>query len=298
MRLIDYISHYFLMLLSAISSRLSMKSRNKLGRMLGGILQRLSKERRNVTLRNLSESLPNLSPAEHNKICRNSYDNLGITLAELLAFPSMSEADFKNYVKITNTELVEEKMKSGKGIILLSGHFGNWELMAYVAGLILNLPITIIVKPQSNKLSDKYLNKFRTQGGNKIVPMSNAARTILQALKKNEAIALLVDQSADWQKDVFVDFFGRPAATYEAPAAIALKYGSPIITGFAHRLPDCTYLVELKELDYSDLDDSHESIIELTRRHVKVLEDNIMMNPGLWSWQHKRWKHEPPELKQ
>ena len=298
MRLIDYISHYFLMLLSAISSRLSMKSRNKLGRMLGGILQRLSKERRNVTLRNLSESLPNLSPAEHNKICRNSYDNLGITLAELLAFPSMSEADFKNYVKITNTELVEEKIKSGKGIILLSGHFGNWELMAYVAGLILNLPITIIVKPQSNKLSDKYLNKFRTQGGNKIVPMSNAARTILQALKKNEAIALLVDQSADWQKDVFVDFFGRPAATYEAPAAIALKYGSPIITGFAHRLPDCTYLVELKELDYSDLDDSHESIIELTRRHVKVLEDNIMMNPGLWSWQHKRWKHEPPELKQ
>ncbi|MFA7625604.1 MAG: lysophospholipid acyltransferase family protein [Candidatus Kapaibacterium sp.] len=298
MRLIDYISHYFLMLLSAISSRLSMKSRNKLGRMLGGILQRLSKERRNVTLRNLSESLPNLSPAEHNKICRNSYDNLGITLAELLAFPSMSEADFKNYVKITNTELVEEKIKSGKGIILLSGHFGNWELMAYVAGLVLNLPITIIVKPQSNKLSDKYLNKFRTQGGNKIVPMSNAARTILQALKKNEAIALLVDQSADWQKDVFVDFFGRPAATYEAPAAIALKYGSPIITGFAHRLPDCTYLVELKELDYSDLDDSHESIIELTRRHVKVLEDNIMMNPGLWSWQHKRWKHEPPELKQ
>ncbi|MFA5512300.1 MAG: lysophospholipid acyltransferase family protein [Candidatus Kapaibacterium sp.] len=298
MRLIDYISHYFLMLLSAISSRLSMKSRNKLGRMLGGILQRLSKERRNVTLRNLSESLPNLSPAEHNKICRNSYDNLGITLAELLAFPSMSEADFKNYVKITNTELVEEKIKSGKGIILLSGHFGNWELMAYVAGLILNLPITIIVKPQSNKLSDKYLNKFRTQGGNKIVPMSNAARTILQALKKNEAIALLVDQSADWQKDVFVDFFGRPAATYEAPAAIALKYGSPIITGFAHRLPDCTYLVELKELDYSDLDDSRESIIELTRRHVKVLEDNIMMNPGLWSWQHKRWKHEPPELKQ
>ncbi|MDX9789583.1 MAG: lysophospholipid acyltransferase family protein [Candidatus Kapabacteria bacterium] len=298
MRLIDYISHYFLMLLSAISSRLSMKSRNKLGRMLGGILQRLSKERRNVTLRNLSESLPNLSPAEHNKICRNSYDNLGITLAELLAFPSMSEADFKNYVKITNTELVEEKIKSGKGIILLSGHFGNWELMAYVAGLVLNLPITIIVKPQSNKLSDKYLNKFRTQGGNKIVPMSNAARTILQALKKNEAIALLVDQSADWQKDVFVDFFGRPAATYEAPAVIALKYGSPIITGFAHRLPDCTYLVELKELDYSDLDDSHESIIELTRRHVKVLEDNIMMNPGLWSWQHKRWKHEPPELKQ
>ncbi len=298
MRLIDYISHYFLMLLSAISSRLSMKSRNKLGRMLGGILQRLSKERRNVTLRNLSESLPNLSPAEHNKICRNSYDNLGITLAELLAFPSMSEADFKNYVKITNTELVEEKIKSGKGIILLSGHFGNWELMAYVAGLVLNLPITIIVKPQSNKLSDKYLNKFRTQGGNKIVPMSNAARTILQALKKNEAIALLVDQSADWQKDVFVDFFGRPAATYEAPAAIALKYGSPIITGFAHRLPDCTYLVELKELDYSDLDDSRESIIELTRRHVKVLEDNIMMNPGLWSWQHKRWKHEPPELKQ
>ena len=282
------------MFLGFISKNLTIKKRNLLGKKIGWILRILSRERSEITLKNITDALPEYDSDMHLKIRNESYQNLGITLVELLAFPVLSENDFKNYVKVENTEIIKEKLALGRGLIFISGHFGNWELMAYAAGMVIDVQVTIVVKPQSNEVSDKYLNRFRTQCGNKIVPMGNAARTLLQTIKKNEAIALLVDQSADWKKDIFVDFFGKPAVTYEAPAVIALKYRTPIITCFAHRLDDCTYKVEMKELDFSDLQDSRESVVELTKRHVKVLEDNIRANPGLWAWQHKRWKHDPP----
>lgn len=261
---------------------------------MGRILMLISKKRTDITFNNIKMAFPDYSVKQCSLICKQAYENLGITLAELLAFPVLNKNDFLNYVKFENIELVKRKIEEGRGLIFLSGHFGNWELMAYTAGMAFEMPITIVVKPQRNKLSDKYLNDFRTHGGNKIVPMGNAARTIINTIRNKEAIALLVDQSADASKDVFVTFFGKLASTYEAPAVIALKYRTPIIIGFAHRQADNTYKVVIEELDFSDLDDSKESVKELTQRHVKVLEDNIRKNPGLWAWQHKRWKHTPP----
>lgn len=295
MKLSDNIANIFLILLGFISGLLNKSSRNKLGKFVGNTLKALSSTRAEITRENISQAFPEFSKKQRKQILIESYQNLGITLVELLAFPKLSERDFRDYVKYENVDLVKRKISEGRGLILLSGHFGNWELVAYTAGLVLQVPITIVVKPQSNKVSDIYLNNFRTQGGNSVVPMAKAAREILKTIKRNEAVAMLVDQSADWQKDVFVDFFNKPAATYEAPAVIALKYRTPIITGFAHRQSDCTYKVILKELDFSDLGDTKESILELTKRHVAILEENIRQNPGHWSWQHKRWKHQPQD---
>jgi KDO2-lipid IV(A) lauroyltransferase len=213
---------------------------------------------------------------------------------ELLAFPKLTIDDFHKYIKYENFELVDEVRARGKGMILLSGHFGNWELIAFTIGLFSGISVTVIVKPQSNKYIDVILNKYRVLRGNHIVYMANAARAILNSLKNNDAVGLLVDQSADWEKDLFVDFFGMPAATYKAPASLSLKLKAPIIMGFPIRQPDYTYKIKLIELKTDDLDDSKESIRILTERHVKVLEDTIRQNPGLWSWQHKRWKHTPP----
>lgn len=280
--------------LGFIAKNLSIKSRNMLGVIIGDLLRILSSKRSDITYHNIRMAFPEYNEEKCDSIRNDSYRNLGITLIELLVFKSLDRNEFLNYVKFENIELVTKKIAEGRGLIFLSGHFGNWELTAYVIGLIVKVPITIIVKPQRNKLSDEYLNELRTNGGNKIVPMGKAARTIINTIRNNEAIALLVDQSADPSKDAFVPFFGMPAATYEAPAALALKYRTPIILGFAHRQDDCTYKAVIEELDFSDLDDSKDSILELTRRHVKILEDNIRKSPGHWAWQHKRWKHTPP----
>ncbi len=292
---IYFLINSILLLLAFISKLLSVKSRTQFGIFIGKTLRILSKRREKITIENISKAFPQLDENGVKKICKESYHNLGITLIELLTIPYLTENEIKNYIKYDNIELINEAYNRNKGLIVLSGHFGNWELTAYSLGVYFQMPVSIIVKPQKNYISDRYLNKFRSMSGNKMIPMGNAARQIIKAIKDKETIAMLVDQSADKDKDIFVDFFGRPAITYEAPAMIALKYKCPIIIGFSHRQNDGTYIVNTKEIDYSDLDDSKESIIELTKRHVEILEDNIRKNPGHWAWQHKRWKHEPPK---
>lgn len=291
----DYIVSYILLLIGKISQQLTIRDRSKFGILIGNALRMLSKSRAEVTMNNIKMAMPNLPEVEQIKIMKGSYHNLGITMVELLSFPIFDEEYCRKYVKFKNIELIQEVHSRGKGIIFLSGHFGNWELMALTTGYFSKLPNTIVVKPQSNQIADKILNSYRTSKGNRIVPMAQAARTIMNAIAKKEIIALLVDQSADWQKDIFVDFFGHPAVTYEAPAKLSIKYDVPIVMGFAVRQPDFTYEVELAELDRSGLDQINEPIKELTLRHVKVLEDIIRKYPDQWAWQHKRWKHNPPK---
>ncbi len=289
--IINYIVYLILIFVGFISSKLSIRGRNKLGGIIGDALRILSKKRERITYDNIRNAFPDYSDKKCSTILVNSYRNLGITLAELTAFYSMNEEDFKKYVKFENLELIEELKKEGRGIIFLSAHFGNWELLAYVTGLITDIPVTVIVKHQKNKFADKVLNKYRTRGGNKIVSMKNAARTIIKSIRNNEAIALLADQSATKDKDVFVDFFGKPAATYEAPAALALKFNVPVIMGFAVRQDDCTYKTNIFQLNTAGIPNTKEGIKELTQMHVKELEKVIREYPDLWSWQHKRWKH-------
>jgi Kdo2-lipid IVA lauroyltransferase/acyltransferase len=281
----------FLLFLGFISKRLTISQRTRFGSFIGDCLIILSKKRKKITLENISLAFPCETRQWHNKVIKESYRNLGITMVELLAFDSFSESDFSKYMKCDNIELVHEVYSRGKGLIFLSGHFGNWEILAYSVGLFTGISIKIIVKPQRNTIADELLNKYRCLGGNTVVSMYNSARTIVRTLLEKKSIALLADQSATKDKDIFVDFFGRPAATYESPADMALRFDIPVIMGFAVRQSDCTYRVKLIELKHDDLKHDTEGIKELTRRHVQVLEDAIRQNPGHWAWQHRRWKH-------
>lgn len=292
---IDYISTFALLSLSQVSRLLSINGRVKLGKIIAKFLMKLSNKRYSITLDNILKAFPELSESDCKQICRESYENLGITLVELLALPSMGRKDIEKYVKFDNMELIREVYQRGKGLLFISAHFGNWELTGYALGLLSGVPLSIIVKGQKNKILDKYLNKYRSLAGNKMIPMGQAARAIIKILKEKEGVAMLVDQSANEKKDIFIDFFSRPASTYEAPATLALKYKCPLIIGFPFRQKDNTYLVHIEEIDYSDLDNSQESIIELSRRHVQILEETIRSKPGHWAWQHRKWKHSPPE---
>lgn len=280
-----------LLILGFFSCKLSRIHRGKLGRLIGEFIYTAGYKRRKIALLNIKTAFPEKDEKWCKEQMKGSFYNLGITLTELLAFKSFSEKDFHDYIKYENIELLIETYKEGKGLILLSGHFGNWELIAYTGGLFTNMPVTVIVKPQRNKYADILLNSYRTMGGNKIVVMNKAARVILSALRSGEAIALLADQNAKKDKDVFVDYFGIPAATYESPAELSLKYKAPIIMGFAVRNPDFTYSVRLEKIKYDDLEFTRKGVLELTKRHVAALENAVRLRPDLWAWQHRRWKN-------
>lgn len=288
----DFLITVLLRFLAVISLILNRKSRLKFGNIIGDFLRIASKKRYNITLNNISTAL-NIGYVESKQIADAAYRNLGITLTELLVLDKLSQEEIREYVKYTNFELIEEAYKEGNGIILLSGHFGNWELLAYTAGQFANLPITVIIKPQSNKFADKYLNRTRVSGGNKIVSMYKAARTIVTELKSGNIIAMLADQNAGRNNDVFAEYFGRYAATYSAPAALSLKFNSPIIIGFAVRDNDGIYNVELKRINPNEFTNDEEGIKAMTQKHVSILEGEVRKHPHLWAWQHRRWKHSP-----
>lgn len=266
-----------------------------MGNGLGDFMMTLGSKRKAVTLDNIQNAFPEKDPDWHKKVCRESYRNLGITFCELFSLYLLTEDKLKEKFKYENLELIEEVYSRGKGVLFLSGHFCNWEYLAYSVGLFTNIPVLIIVKPQRNKVLDAKINKARTKAGNRVISMYKAARDIITELREGNAVALLADQSATMDKDVFVDFFGRQAATYEAPANLALRFKVPIVMGFNYRQKDGTYTAKVVEIKHDDLESNKEGIKELTRRHVKMLEEEIRLHPGFWVWQHKRWKHAPPE---
>ncbi|MBM2816995.1 MAG: lipid biosynthesis acyltransferase [Ignavibacteria bacterium] len=282
-----------LLFLGYISSRLGITERIQTGYFIGDLMRFFSRKRELITLENIEKAFPDESQSWHNSLCKNSYRNLGIVLMEILCFKHLSYDDFKKYVHYENLELLYDNYRKGKGLLLMSGHYGNWEYLAYTAGLFSKIPVTIVVNPLKNYIADSFINKSRTMSGNKVVSMFDAARTLINTINEGNAIAMLADQSATEDKDVFIEIFGRTAAAYKAPAALALKFNIPIIMGFAERQVDGTYKVHLSQLSYDDLKFDKDGIFVLTQRYTKALEDAVRRHPDHWLWQHRRWKHAP-----
>lgn len=289
-RIVFVLETAFALLLGCISSCLSKKHRTNFGKFLGNLIRFIVRNRVRIALENLAKAFPEQSHRWHKAVMKKSFENLGITLVELLALRTLSEENIKEYVQFDNIELIQKAYERGRGVILLSGHYGNWEFLAYSVFVYLRIPVLIIVKPLANYILDRIINKYRTRLGNSIVSMYEAAFKVVKNLREGGVVALLVDQSATKDKDVFVDFFGIPSATFESPAFLALKYKVPIIIGFAERRGS-TYFVHLEEVQFDDLEFSKDGVAELTQRHTKKLEQAIRRHPELWVWQHRRWKH-------
>lgn len=296
MKNIEKISKWFvtrvLLGLGAASSKLSRRGKGKLGEKLGDFMRAFSPNRFKTTLSNIEKAFPEKTTDEIKRIARKSYRNLGVVMVETLCLKYMNEKDMREYVRFENPEVAEEIISRGKGVIYLSGHYGNWEYIAIAAGVVNKIPTTVVVKRQKNKPLDAILNGYRTKFGNKIVTMRRAAGTIVRAVRQGEAVAFLADQAASKNADVYAKFFGRYASTYKSIAQLSLKFDVPIVMAFAVRQSDYSYTAKYIELKRDDLIYDDGGVRELTARHVKILEEQIRRRPELWAWQHRRWKHE------
>lgn len=294
MSIFDRLTTIGLLALGGVSRSLSWTSRQRFGRALGRVLKGLSSKRREVTRTNIDRGMPSVSVAERATILDESYENLGIVLAELLAVPSVTIDDLKHRVEFRGFEAVAERQRAGLPSILLTAHYGNWEYGAMAAGARLGSPVNIVYHPQSNAVADKILNGYRTKFGNVLIPMGSAARAMVRILSEGGIIGIIVDQHGVPEKDPWVTFMGRPTPTYEAPAVLALRFGAPIFFSCCERRDDGTYLVDFFEVPMKDLANDRAGVLELTRRHVVLLEEAIRRRPGQWSWQHRRWRSDPP----
>jgi len=251
--------------------------------------------RKDVALANLKLCFPEKSDVELETIIEGSYVNFTTVLFEFLYFPKFTKENLKEVVEFTeeSQHLIDSALQRGKGLVMISGHFSNWELMALAVGAFSPKRPLIIVHPFHNKAVDKIANRYRSLLGNSPVPMANSIRASLSQLNSNGIVALLADQSAA-KESAPARFFGIEVPTFQGPASFALKTGAAVQCGFLIRKEDGTYRVDLREIDYADLkDDSEDNVRELTQRHVSLLEDFIRKYPHNWLWFHKRFKHVP-----
>lgn len=249
--------------------------------------------RKSITLRNLRQAYPDRDDAFIRRIARASYEGLVTTILELMWTPRLKDIDLETVIRFVNREVVEEAIRRGKGVVLMSGHLGNWEWLCIGAARLLGRSFTVIVHPLHNPRVDALVESYRALFGNRPVPMGAAIRDVIRTLRERGIIAALADQNAP-PTSVFVPFLGKPASTFEGPAAFALRSGAPMVMGFALRGADGSYDIVLEEVPTADLSGpTPGNVAELTRRHVKALERAIRKHPELWLWQHRRWKHDP-----
>jgi KDO2-lipid IV(A) lauroyltransferase len=247
--------------------------------------------RKKVVFNNLKIAFPENSSQTNKKLAFKIYLSFAITLVEILYLPYIKEEKLINEVMCSNPELIIEKFKEGKGLILLSSHFGNWEFGAISIAMQVHLPFSVIVKPLRNPLVYEWMNNFRTKFGNEVVPLGISIRKTYQTLKQKKVVAMVADQRGP-REGVKVDFFGRKVSVYTGPAALALKTGAPLICGIAVRQKDYKYKMDLVEISQQNLPDGEEEkILEISQRYTSYLEKIIRENPEQWLWMHNRWKH-------
>ncbi len=269
----------------------------RLGWALGRLWWWAEPARRQTAIENLRRGFPQRTLQWHRHTARGCYTNSGIVLLEVLSLAWLSEEELEERLQFLNAELFAACAARGRGMLLLSAHYGNWEWLACAAGLALRrlgIPLTVLVKRQSNPVVHAWLNRYRTRWGNRVVELEQAPWAIARALQRREAVALLADQRARPESPLWLPFFGAEVPVHTFPAALALRFRVPIILGFAIRQPDGRYLVPLEELPSADVPNTADGVRELTLRYLHRVETLVRQHPELWLWQHRRWKYARP----
>jgi len=247
------------------------------------------KIRRKVTLDNLKKSFGDqYSDSEYIKIGARAYRNAGKGFIEYGLAPSFHKKNLSKYITIEGIDNLEYIAQNGKGAVLVTGHFGSWELMgAYIASN--NWPIDYLVGEQHNLLVNDLMNSHRTIFGIGLIEMGVAARGVFKAVRNGRMVCMLSDQDAGNDGTV-VNFLGRPASTPKGPAAFALKTGAPISCGFIIRKGNKHHIIIEKPIEFTPSGNKEDDIRALTQAYTDRIERRVREHPDHRFWPHRRWK--------
>jgi len=291
-RLSHPLEYLLTIVLVRISQILPHETALRLGDTLGRFTFGVVRLRRKVVLENLRNAFPDKKESELKRIAENTYRNLAMSLVEYARLPVTSPEEIAKRITFRGREKFDVALARSKGAVLVTGHFGSWELMG--AGLrALGYPMNFLVGEQKNIAVDNLMNDLRRSKGIGIIKMGASMRRVLEALKKNEFVAMLSDQDAG-SRGVFVDFMGRKASTPFGPASFALRTGSCLLSGFIMRQGLSHHLVVLEELIVPPSTGKREDDLKLvTQAYTSLLEKYVRERPDHWLWLHRRWKTKP-----
>lgn len=251
---------------------------------------RLSVKHRLIVLHNLTRAFPEKSPAEIVRIAKASYRSFGRVVAEFSEITRLNPDNVHQWVRIQGLEHYDEARRKGKGVLLFSAHFGNWEI-GNAAMAIARKPLIFIYRILDSQFLEEAITYVRATCGNISLDKENAMRPMIRALKKGETINILIDQNVAVYDGIFVNFFGRPACTTSGLALLAMHTGAPVLPVFTTRQPDGKYVLEIgPEVPIVRSGNRDADVLENTQTFTKMIEDHIRKYPEQWFWLHQRWK--------
>jgi KDO2-lipid IV(A) lauroyltransferase len=225
---------------------------------------------------------------EVENIARGHLQNLVKSLIEFIRFPLLNAQNIEEKVEVKGLENFEGALSKGKGIILLTAHFGNWELLGATLSLK-GYPLNALAQKQSNSVIENLFTKLRQSKGTKVLSRWDNLKIILKLLKENEIIVILADQHGEF-KNVFAQFFRKRVSVPGGPAGFALKSGAEIVPAFIVRLQDDRHQIIIeKPLEIVRTGDKRRDLEENSQKIIEVIEKYIRRFPNHWLWSYNRW---------
>lgn len=272
--------------------KLSFERASDLGAGVGALAWRLLGRRRRIAIENIERSLGE-TPAASEALAHAAVVQLGRSFVEFLALPAHSWESLLARIEFVGWEPILERAKEGKGAIMVTAHFGNWELLGAAFGAITGR-MKYLLPEQTNLGADEYLNDVRRRLGVEPLTIGYGMRSGLRALRQGSFLGMLPDQDARGA-GIHVPFFGRPASTHTGPARLAARTGSPIGVGLIERVGPGRFRARLRRVITPNPGATEEGeVLRLTSELTAEIEAGIRERPDHWYWIHRRWKTPPP----
>jgi Lauroyl/myristoyl acyltransferase len=264
--------------------------RGTLAFVLARLAYYISLKHRLITIHNLMRSFPDKSLKEIIRLAKESYVAFMIVVADFVDIPHLNKENLHKWISVEGLDNYTKACKEGKGVLIFSAHFGNWEI-GNAALAIMTQPFVFIYRIFDSPLMERLITGVRASYGNISLSKENAMRPMIRLLKSGVTINILIDQNVAWYEGVFVDFFGRKACTSPGLALLTLFTKAPVLPVFTRRLPDGKYMLEIGEKVEIVISGNRDAdVLTNTQNFNKIIEDKIRQYPAQWFWMHQRWK--------
>ncbi|MGM0403405.1 MAG: lysophospholipid acyltransferase family protein [Thermodesulfobacteriota bacterium] len=263
------------------------------GRKTGLLFFRIGRKQRNYAIENLKAAFAQEKTEEEiHEIAKNVFLHFGAASIDAIRIPVYAEKDLDDLILPRNFHYAKPLLDSGRGILFLTAHFGNWELMgAWLAAK--GYPIRVVATPISDPRLDRLIVDTRNKAGYYNIARGKSPKEIIRSIRKGHSLGFLIDQDTD-VKGVFVNFFGRKAHTAVGPVVLAAKYDIPLMPAFMYMKPDTTYVLEFfPPIPLADTGNPAKDIITNTQKCSDAYEAVIRRHPEQWAWMHRRWRKQP-----
>jgi len=294
-KLVDYLQYLGLRLFEMFLHMFDVQRNYRTARWVGEVLWWLLPKYRRIARGHLRRSFPDWSDEQIDRVARRSFRHLVCLGVEVLFTPRLiTPGRWRRHIRLVNgAENARLLVRRDAGLIYVTGHFGNWEIMGYTLAM-LGFPTVSVARPLDNPYVNEHILGIRERTGQSILYKKGATAGMDEVLARRGVLAFIADQDAG-RKGLYVDFFGRPASTYKAIALMAIRHNVPIVIAYGKRLSDRFEFemgVEriIHPADWAGVDDE---VTWITREFTRAMEKFIRADPGQYMWVHRRWKHRP-----